>query len=287
MRLAIFLLLIILVLSSILVVFNYFIPQNQLAQPSPSAFTPKEWMQYIPANVEAFRYMNMSVLASVSGLFQSTTLFNLTDLNLNITIYDVRYGLDLQISNESVVNIMVLNQSYAEVVSSTLANSSLLPYAYHNSTIYAVPPDAATETEGYWICVNRGAIVACSGGDIAFAAVKSVVDANTATFFSNDTLKIAYLLTSKEKDNFIFTYYTAGGSNTYNVDWLMGSATNTTQLDVRVSYHFQTPEDLSRSYGNFTETFFNNANAVYTSVNFIIGDYAYAYSYIRNVITSL
>lgn len=287
MRLAIFLLLAVLVLSSVLVIFNYWIPKNQLAQPSPSAFTAKEWMQYIPAKAEAFRFMNMSVLAPIDGLFTSNVLLNLTTLNMNITIYDVRFGLDLQLANESIVNVMAVNQTLADIVSSALANSSHLPFSYHNSTIYAIPPDAATETEGYWICVNRGAIVTCSGGDLAFAAVKSIVDANDSSFFSNDTLKIAYLLASKGKDNFMFTYYAAGGNNTYNVDWLMGSATNTTQLDVRVTYHFQTPEDLSRSYGNFTGTFFKNANAVYTSVNYIIGDYAYAYSNIRNVIMSL
>ncbi len=287
MRLAIFILLAVLVLSSILVVFNYWIPKNQLAQPSPSSFTPKEWMQYIPKNAEAFRFMNMSVLAPIGGLFQSSVLLNLTTMNMNITIYDVMYGLDIQLSNDSVVNIMAINQSFAEAISLVLANSSHLPFSYRNSTIYAIPPNATTETEGFWICINRGAIVTCSGGDLAFAAVKSIVDANADSFFGNDTLKIAYLLTSKGKDNFMFTYYTAGGNNTYNVDWLMGSATNTTQLDVRLSYHFQTPEDLGRSYGNFTGTFFTSANAIYTSVNFLIGDYAYAYSNIRNVVMSL
>jgi len=285
MRLAIFLLLAVLVLSSVLVIFNFWIPKNQLAQPSASSFSPTEWMQYIPDKADAFRFMNISVLAPISGLFISSVLHNITDLNINITIYDVRYGLDIQLPDDRVVNIMAVNQSYANFVSTALANSSHLPFSYHNSTIYAIPPE--NETEGYWICVNRGAIIMCSGGDLAFAAVKSIVDANSSSFFSNDTMKVAYLLTSKAADNFMFTYYTAGGNNTYNVDWLMGSATNTTQLDVRVSYHFQTPEDLGRSYGNFTQTFFTNAKAVYTSINYLIGDYAYAYSNIRNVVMSL
>lgn len=287
MKLAIFIILITLVLSSVVVVFNYFIPKNQLVQPSASSFTAKEWMQYVPANAEAFRFMNMSVLSPIEGLFQSSVLLNLTDTGMNITTHDVMYGVDLQLFNGSVVNIMVLNQSYADAVSEALANTTHLPFLYHNSTIYAVPPNAANETEGYWICVNRGAVVMCSGGDLAFAAVKSVVDANSSSFFANDTLKIAYLLTSKQKENFMFTFYTAGGTNTYNVDWLMGSATNATQLDVRVSYHFKTPEDMSRSYGNFTSTFFKDAASVYTSIDYIIGDFVFAQSNIRNVVMGL
>jgi hypothetical protein len=287
MRLAIFLLLVILVLSSVLVVFNFLIPQNQLAQPSPSSFASKEWMQYIPANVEAFRFMNMSVLAPINGLFTANVMLDLTPLGMNITIYDVRYGVDIQISNESIMNILVLNQSYADSVYAAFTNSSYVRQTYHNNTLFAVPPNATSGEEGYWISVNRGALVTCSGGDQAFAAIKSVIDADAGTFFSNDTLKIAYLLTSKQKDNFMFTYYTAGGGNTYNVDWLMGSATNSSQLDVRISYHFMTPEDLSRSYGNFTKTFFASANTVYTSVNYIIGDYAYAYNNIKNVVMGL
>lgn len=287
MRLAIFLLLVILVLSSVLVVFNFFIPQNQLAQPSPSSFSPKEWMQFLPANIEAFRFLNMSVLAPIDGLFQSEVLLNLTTLGMNITIYDAAYGIDLQDKNGSIVNIMSVTPAKAEAVSLALANSSHARVSYHDTLLYIVPPAVANETREYWVCVNRGAVLMSTGSDLAFDALKSVIDANSTSFFHNDTFKIAYLLTSKGKDNFMFTYYTAGGNNTYNVDWLMGSATNTTQLDVRLSYHFQTPEDLSRSYGNFTGTFFTSANAIYTSVNFLIGDYAYAYSNIRNVVMSL
>jgi hypothetical protein len=287
MKLGIILLLVVLVLSSVLVIFNYGTPQNQIAQPSPSAFVPKEWMQFIPANIEGFRFMNMSTLSQISGLFSSTILLNLTTLGMNITTYDVKYGLDMQNVNGSVVNIMVVNQTLADAVSFALENSSHVRLEYHNNTLYAVPPDAATETEGYWICVNRGAIVMCSGADLAFAALKSVVDANVSTFFNNDTLKIAYMITSNSKENFVFTYYTAGGNNTYNVDWLMGGVSNSTNLNVRVSYHFQTQGDLNSNYGNFTSVILSEASKIYTSGTLIIGDFTYAQSALRQVLMSI
>jgi hypothetical protein len=244
-------------------------------------------MQFLPANIEGFRFMNISTLSKIDGLFQNTILLNLTTLGINVTIYDIKYGLDMQNVNGSVINIMAVNQTLAEAVSLALDNSSHVRLEYHNNTLYAVPPDAATEAEGYWICVNRGAIVMCEGGDLAFAALKLVVDANVSTFFNNDTLKIAYLMTSKDKDNFVFTYYTAGGGSTYNVDWLMGGASNATNLDVRVSYHFQTLADLNNNYGNFTSVILSKASKIYTSGTFIIGDFTYAQSALRQVLMSL
>lgn len=287
MQLAIFLLLIVLVLSSVLVIFNYWVPQNQLPQPSPSAFAPTEWMNFLPAEITGFRFYNMSTLARIGGLFQNPVILNLTALAMNITIYDVRYSLDIQDSNGSVINVMGINQTYAEAVSSVLANSSHERHEYHGTTIYVVPKVGQNETAPYWVCIDRGAIIVSSGLDPDYAALKSVVDATATTFFSNDTLKIGYLMTSRTKDNFVFTYYTAGVNNTYDIDWLMGGASNSTQLDVRVSYHFQTPQDLNNNYGNFTKTFLSDARAVYTSVNFIIGDYAYAQSNIGQVLMSL
>jgi hypothetical protein len=285
-KLAIFILLIILILSSVLVVFNYFIPEYQLPQPSASSFTPEEWMQFIPANIEGFRFINMSALSPIEDLFQSDILLNLTTLGMNITIYDVQYGLDMQNVNDSIINIMAVNQTLAQAVSSGLANSSEVRFDYHNTTIYAIPPEG-NATEGYWICVNRGAIIMCEGGDLAFAALKSVVDANSATFFNNDTLKIAYMMASKEKKNFIFTYYIAGGTNTYNVDWLMGGASNSSALDIRILYHFQTSNDLQNNYGNFTKAILSEANSVYKSIPFVIGDFTYPYSQVREVLMSL
>ena len=286
MKLAIILLLVVLVLSSILVIFNSWIPQNQLPQPSPSAFTPKEWMQFIPVNIEGFRFMNMSTLAPIDGLFTSTILLNLTSLGTNVTIYDVKYSLQMQNVNGNVVNITAVNHTFAEAVSLALENSSYVRLGYHNNTLYAIPHDTATGTEGYWICVNRDAIVVCSGTtDLAFTALKSVVDANASTFFSSDALKIAYLMTSKGKENFVFSYYTVGGGgNTYKVDWYMGGASNSTKLDVRVLFHFQTQDDLNRNYKNFTSVILSDANTVYTSVTFIIGDFSYTQSNIRNVL---
>lgn len=287
MKLGIFLLLLILVLSSVLVIFNMWTPRNYIAQPSPSDFAPKEWMQFIPSNIQGFRFLNMSSLSKIANLFQSDLLLNLTTLGMNITIHDVRYGLDMQNDNGSIINIMAVGPALAEAVSSALSNSSHVRHDYHGTTLYAVPPNASEGTEGYWICVNRGAIVICEGGDLAFAALKSVVDADTSTFFSTNDLKVAYMITSRGRDNFIFTYYTAGGNNTYNVDWLMGGASNSTNLDIRISYHFQTQADLERNYGDFTSSILSDAKAVYTSVTFLIGDFSYAQSKIRDVLMSL
>jgi hypothetical protein len=245
-----------------------------------------EWMQFIPTDVDGFRFTNISTLAPINGLFQSNNLLNLTTLGMNITIHDARYRLDIQSSNGSIITIITVSQTCAEAVSSALENSSYLFYEYHNNTIYVIPPDSGTEADGLWICVNRGAIVMCSDDDYAFAALKSVVDANSAVFFNNDALKIAYLMTSKGKENFAFSYYT-GGTNTYNIDWLMGGVCNSTQLDMRLSYHFKTPEDLNNKYGNFTKTVLSESSAVYTSGNFIIADFTFAYSAVNQVLLSL
>ena len=181
---------------------------------------------------------------------------------------------------------MVLNQSYADYLITAFQNNSLLYIIYHNVSIYHLSIHPTTGEAGAWICVDREAIVFSGTNDNDLIGIKKVINANYTSFFNNEALKIGYLLTSNNKENFIFSYY-AWTTNDNNVDWEMRSASNPALPEVRTSFHFQTQADLDKSSSYFIANILSSAKSIVVSPTFLIGTYEYHQNQINNLIFGL
>ncbi|MEM2128603.1 MAG: hypothetical protein QXN86_02960, partial [Candidatus Methanomethylicaceae archaeon] len=112
------LIILILVLSYVAYFFSF--SSNYVAPPSPSSFKQADWMSMIPSQVEGFRYLNITSLSSYPNLFSGGTILSIPDINLNISLSDVTYGLDMLIGEDMIVSVIALNPSIRDEVSSAL-----------------------------------------------------------------------------------------------------------------------------------------------------------------------
>ncbi|MBC7113764.1 MAG: hypothetical protein H5T34_07135 [Candidatus Methanomethyliales bacterium] len=272
------LIILILVLSYI----AYFFSSNYVTPPSPSSFKQAEWMSLIPSQVEGFRYLNITSLMSYPNLFQGETLFSIPNLNLNLNLSDVTYGLDILIGEDEVVTIIALKPSILDKMSLVLNSSSLETVSYRNIALYFLPVSPINIEDSAWICLHRGALIITEGKSAE--AVKIVIDSDLNPFFSNDSLKVGYLLSSLGEDQLSFSYFKSG-NNSYNVDWEMRSVRS--GLTVRYLLHFPSSSLLDSKYSDVVKNIFAKSKSVYRSDFFIFGDFTYSPSEIRSVIMGL
>ena len=244
----------------------------RIDQPQASSFQTMEWMQYIPAGVVAFRVLDISSLASIPGFFNSTPLLAFNQINMNVTAFDLRYGVEVYTSNGSTIHIMALNQSYADLITLALANQSVL-YTHDNVPIYYFSKSPAGGQGGAWLCIDRGAIIYSGSKNVDLLGIMNVISSNVSSFFSNDALKIQYLLTSNKNKNLVFSYY-AWDYNSNNIDSEMRSVSNSTQsLEVMKSFHFITQQDFDKGFDYFKTNILSSANKIYFSSTFLMGFY--------------
>ncbi len=272
------LIILILVLSYI----GYFFSSNYVTPPSPSSFKQAEWMSFIPSQIEGFRYLNITSLSLYPNLFSSNTILSIPLVNLNISISDVKYGLDMLIGEDMIVSIIALNSSIQNEISSLLNASSLEKTEYKNVTLYLLPVSPITMQDSAWICLYKGALIISEGKKTD--AMGLVIDSDSNPFFVNDTLKIGYLLSSLGEDQLSFSYFKSG-ENSYNVDWEMRSIK--AGLTVRYLLHFPATSDLDAKYSDVVKNIFSKSKSVYKSDHFIFGDFSYSPSEIRSVLMGL
>jgi hypothetical protein len=266
---------IVLIVVVTLVATNFGSNVYRISQPAATSFRTTEWMQYLPSNIVAFRFLNISSLVNVSGLFNSTTLVDLDQLNMSLTPYDIEYGVEIYTLNESNIHVMALNESCLDQIASSLANQGLIHITYQNVTIYYLHTHPTSGEGGSWFCIDKGAIIFSGMKDTDVVGIKQVIDANDTSFFNSDALKIGYLLTSNGKPNQIFSYY-AWEINSYNLDIEMRSASNsTTLLEVRNTYHFLRQSDFDAAYDYFLKNILSSARTIYVSPLFITSQYVY------------
>ncbi|HPC28570.1 MAG TPA: hypothetical protein PKX17_07560, partial [Candidatus Methanomethylicus sp.] len=166
------------------------------------------------------------------GVFGSTSLLNLTDVGVELSIADASFGLDMATKNGSLINVIGLTDSSAQNVSAALQAGNLTTSTYNGLGIYRLSSAPVAGSGGAWVCVYNSVLILCEGEDIALEGVKSVIDAGERPFFSSDALKVGYLLSVNGREVLAFTYYEAGG-DPYNVDWEMRGVSNSSGLAVR------------------------------------------------------
>ncbi|MDH5810677.1 MAG: hypothetical protein QXP73_00970 [Candidatus Methanomethylicaceae archaeon] len=274
------LIILILVLSYVAYFFSF--SSNYVAPPSPSSFKQSEWMSMIPSQIEGFRYLNITSLSSYPNLFSGGTILSIPDINLNISLSDVTYGLDMLIGEDMIVSVIALNPSIRDEVSSALNASSLESTTYRNVTLYLLPLSPITMQDSAWICLHQGALILSEGKKTD--GIKLIIDSDSSPFFNNDSIKIGYLLSSLGEDQLSFSYFRSG-NNSYNVDWEMRSVKS--GLTVRYLLHFPSSSDLDSKYSDLVKNIFAKSKSVYRSDYFIFGDFSYSPSEIRSVLMGL
>jgi hypothetical protein len=279
LQIAIIFISVILVFSYVIVIFSPYL-NSQL--PSPLTFAAEEWMSFVPPQTAWFRYLNISTLQGFPLLFSTPVVLSIQDPAMNISFSDVTYGVDLQTSDGTGVNVIAMNSSSLAKYSSILASGNLTSSVYDNVTLYKLAQDPLNMSVGAWICVSPKAVILSGGDTSALSAIKSVLDASSNTFFENDSFKVAYQLTTGGKDYLIFTYYESG-NNSYNVDWEMRSASNGSTIAVRNTFHFPTTDALNSNYNNL-KTLLPTAKDTYTVEKFAVFDFSYPQGEIRYVI---
>lgn len=283
MRVLMLLLIFILVISYVAVLI---IPQsNYISPPSPSSFKPEPWMSSIPADVEEFRFLNLTQLVRYPNLFTDSVLLSIPELSLNTSVYDAIYGLDMLTKNNITVNIIAMNKSESDRIAIILSEGNLTTAIYKNVTIYRLNSAPITLQGGSWICIHNEAIILSEGNDLALESIEKVIDAPSNPFFRNDTFAVGYLMASLGEGQFIFSY-AKSGDNTLNVDWEMRSAANISGIEVRYLLHFPVSSDVGLKYQE-AKSVLSQAKTVYKSDNAIIGDFSYASSDIRAVLMGL
>lgn len=260
----------------------YFFSSNYVIPPSPSSFKQTSWMALIPSQVEGFRYLNITALSSYPNLFSSEIILSIPDINLNISLNDVTYGLDMLIDEDTVISVIALKQSLKEGVSALLDKSYLDKTSYKNVTLYFLPQSPITMQGSAWICFYGGAIILSEGEKTD--PIKLVIDSSLDPFFGSDAIKIGYLFSSLGEDQLSFSYFRSG-NNSYNVDWEMRSVKS--GLTVRYLLHFPSSSDLNSKYSDVVKNIFAKSNTVYKSDQFIFGDFSYPPSEIRSVLMGL
>lgn len=236
----------------------------------------------IPSQIEGFRYLNITSLSSYPNLFSGGTILSIPDINLNISLSDVTYGLDMLMGDDMIVSVIALNPSIRDDVSSALNASSLESTTYRNVTLYLLPLSPITMQDSAWICLHRGALILSEGKKTD--GIKLIIDSDSNPFFNNDSIKIGYLLSSLGEDQLSFSYFRSG-NNSYNVDWEMRSVKS--GLTVRYLLHFPSSSDLDSKYSDLVKNIFAKSKSVYRSDYFIFGDFSYSPSEIRSVLMGL
>jgi hypothetical protein len=284
MRVIMLLLIGILVVSYLAV---FIVPQsNYIAPISPSSFNPEPWMSLIPADVEGFRFLNLTQLSKYPNLFSDPILLSIAEIQLNISVYDALYGLDMQMKNNTVISIIDMNKTESEKVTTALEGVNLTTATYDNVTLYRLQIAPITLQGGAWVCVYNQAVILSEGDINALEAIESVIDAPSNPFFSNDTFKVGYLMSSLGEGQFDFSYLKSG-DNTLNVSWEMRSATNSSGITVRYLLYFPVSNDVSLKYQDTVNSVLSKAKAVRKSDNAIIGDFSYSSSDIRAVLMGM
>jgi hypothetical protein len=284
---AILALVIVLIIVLTLVTTNFGSNVYRISQPEVTSFKTTEWMQYLPSDTVAFRYLNVSSLVTVSGLFNSTTLVDLDQINMNLTPYDIKYGVEIYTLNGSYIHVMAVDESLLELIASSLVNQSLAYITYENVPIYFLDTHPTSGEVGSWLCIDKGALIFSGSTATDLLAIMGVIRANDTTFFNMDVLKIEYLLTSNGRINPIFSYY-AWQVNSNNVDFEMRSLSNSTPfLEVRTTFHFLTQSDYDLGYDYFMKNILSSAKTIYVSPTFLIGQYVYNQEAIYSLVTGL
>ena len=266
------------VLIAVAVVWTIMNPTPSLPTPSASSFTPADWMSFIPANAAAFSYLNTSFLSAQFPTLFPGLVMPLYQPAVNLTTQNVSYSVLMDLSPTNVYAYSIDSADLSNLAN-TLAAANLTKDTYENVTLYQVNATGRI----MWACVAHGGfILADSSNSSGESALESVIDATSSSFFNNDSLKSAYLLTWEGTQTCTFTYQEAI-ANTYNISWFMVSLTDGSSIYSRTTCNLPS-NSVAVSQYDHVESGLLAGNKIYTSGSFLVGDCTYTQSQMSNAL---
>ena len=254
--------------------------------PSPlQKFKSESWMQLVPSDADRFRFLNITKLSKYEGLITNTVVVYTPDLDSNITIPDLSYGLDIEIFGQF-VNILGVNRTTANRVNVELSDRGLQHVVYGNASIYEIRTPLASQGNTGWISVFKDIIIYVEGNQTALRAIQSVMDAQTNGLFSSNSSKIGFVLTYGDKSYLAFSFLKFV-DNELKIKWSMTSIFGSAQMTKREAFFFATEQDSSDNYQQVIDNFLVSADRTYRSNQLLFGDYSIASTELRSKIMGM
>ncbi len=247
--------------------------RGRIVTPSPSSFSHESWMSFVPPGTLWFRLLNVPELNSFSGLFLSDTLLSVADANLNITVSDAVYGLEVETSDYSAISVIAVNATTLYNINRALSSSNLTSTVYGGVAIFQVEPYVSSTAKHAYIMVYNGAVVYCEGNETALQAIEAVVDASGNDLFSSDEYKVGYML-ARRSDPLLAFSYIEFVENDQKIRWAMVSASGASDITRWEVYNFDSEADVASQKDAVVNNYLAGRE-VYTSSNFILGKRVY------------
>jgi hypothetical protein len=257
-----------------------------ITTPSASSFVPTYWMSFVPNGTEDFVYLNLSYfLANYPNYFSNGLILSNDTAPVNLALFDTTYRLDMESASLQLVYVFGLNGTTYSDVSTAFTVSNLTMANYSGVTLYRI--DNFTSGEPAWLCFLNGAMVLSVGDQEAVQALQSVLNASSAPFFVNDSLKIGYLLAASAGPQYAFGCY-QGSDNNYSIDFEMQSlAVTGNGFVVRDLYHFTTVDALNSNFKTVKSNYFTTNQSLYTSSSFMVGDQIFSQTDVEDALASI
>jgi len=247
--------------------------RGTIATPSPSSFSHEAWMSFVAPGALWFRLMNVPELNGFSGLFLSNILLSVADANLNITVSDAVYGLEVETSDYSAISVIAVNATTLYNVNRMLSNSNLTSTVYNGVTIFRINPYVSTSAKFAYVMVYNGAVVYCEGNETVLQDVEAIVDASGNDFFSSDQYKVGYML-ARRGDPLLAFSYIGFVENDQKIKWAMISASGASDITRWEIFNFASEADVASQKDAVIQNYLAGRE-VYTSSNFILGKRVY------------
>lgn len=288
MKMIIILLLVVLLASTAFGAYSIYTSSQTpvLTTPLASSFVPADWMSFIPNGTTAFRFLNLSYIFTYPNLFSNSIILSNDTSPVNLMLFDATFEVDMQIGNLPTASVVGLNGTSYSDASAAFASSNLTKLSYDNVILYRI--DNFTGSGPAWMCFFNGALVVAGGDLDAVMALQSIVNAASAPYFNNDSLKSGCLLVVAPGPSYAFSCYQYG-NNTYTINFEMRSLTNSgsSSIVVRDLYYFSTVGALNSNFNSVKSAFFSSGQTIYTSGSFMIGDQTYSKSNMTNALSSI
>ena len=146
------------ILVPILLLGGYYFFSSQDNAPPPT-FRFQGWMSLVPNNIERFRFLNMTDLRQFPELFISPVVLSIPELQRNISIYELAYGLEIETSSNSIINILGMNATIANPIAGALSNAGLPYVSYKNATIHQIRTSNNPQADTAWISIFKGVLI--------------------------------------------------------------------------------------------------------------------------------
>ena len=204
-RLWVFISIVLVAIASFLII-DYITRPCVKALPQTVSVPLPSWANHVPEQAQGLRFLNFSRIFMTPGggsVIENPTVLRIHELNLNISIFEVEYGLTISLSDQASVSVIKLDSKTYSSLSSALAGAKSLAHErYLNYTIFNVFPSGGSRTQRGYLSVNATAVFYIEGQTSSLDQLKRVLAApagpNGSRFFDSPRRVSTYYLLTRD-----------------------------------------------------------------------------------------